>query len=409
MSFPSRLMLILFSVGLVLVIAGSAVAADESPAPVSAVVESQESTSSPVMIDVENSSNYLSPAQENVTQEAYSAVSLDVSSAVHSDSASLQGEHERLVLERKLNATEERDALELDTARSLERNVQQLEQEHQQLLEEYSNGATDTQTLAREVVRLNVIAEQYDRLAETVEENGNPTGSVGTRYSNLQGESMLLPSPLTNHLESGLTTGDSTPTYIQGGNESLVLATVVGDTYVREAVMFSERDRIAPQQFGSGEQSEANDAFARAEELYPWTVSDSFRPELRGFGNSSVYELQASHSHGELQTYLDGATTNPFYEVHEKNVFSVPLTDLAQSVDDGLRLNVQLTDPTGPMRIEVIETGNQNYDNITVEVGNDRVAELSSGDLFYTVQPRGTFEVSAETDTGENVSVLVFP
>ncbi len=409
MSFPSRQILLLLCVGVAILTAGSVVAA-ESPvdsSPMSGVNQPSELPN--IIIDVENSSNYLSPEQQNVTQESHESISLDVASAVQSDSIRLQGEYRRLELEEKLEADDGETNTEVETARIIEQDVEELEQEKQQLLRSYSGGNVESQTLLREVVRLGVTADQYNTLIDTVRETGSPSQSVSLRYSNLEGESMLLPSPVMWHLESELATGSQTPTYVQAGNESLVLATVVGDTYIREAVMYSERQRGIPQQFGADNRSEADDAFARAEQLYPWTLSDAFQPELRGFGNSSVYRVQASHSHGEMETYLDGGTTNPFYEIHEKNPFSVPVTEFTQKSENGLRLDVQLTDPTGPMRIEVIETGDLEFDNITVSVDDKPVAELSSSDQFYTVQPRGTFEISAETDTGENVSILVFP
>lgn len=408
MSFPSRRMLFLLLCASALMLAGgTVVATDTVDAPTLLWEVDQPSDS--VVIDVDNSSNYLSPRDDNVSQQEYEAASLDVAGAVQGDALRLQGEHRTRSLQQRVETSDNITAVATEAVRMLESDVRRLEQQKKQLYRDYSAGEIDSGTLFREVVRLGVTADQYRKLTNTVQNRISSSRPVTTRYKSLRGELALMPSPLASHLEAGLTTGGQTPVYVQGGNESLILATVEGDTYLRQAVVLSERDRNAPRQFGEGGQSEADDAFARAESLYPWTVSESAQPEIRGFGNSSVYRLRAEHSHGQLQTYIDGGTTNPFFELHEKNPFSVPVTDFTQTTNEGLRLDIQLTNPTGPMRIEVIETGDLDANNITISIGDDQIANLSSGNDFYTIQPMGTFEVTAKTDTGEEVSILVFP
>lgn len=405
MSFPSRLFFLL-CVGTLLLAGGTVVTAGIDEPILNA---DQRTNGSADLVDVSNSTNYLSPDADNVTRQNYQGAALDVAGAVQGDTIRLHGEQREQVLQERLENADENDTVELDTVRALERQAQTLEQQERQLYRDYSEERIDTARLFREAVRLGVTAEQYRDISGIVQDQDISPSTVDLRYSNLDGELSLLPSPLVTHIESELATGGQTPIYVQGGNGSLVLATVEGDTYLREAMVLDRRDRDAPEKFGTGGQSEADDAYTRGEQLYPWTVEDAESPEIRGFGNTSVYRLQASHTHGELRTYMDGATTDPFYEVQEKNPFEVPVTDFTQTTNEGLRLDIQLTNPTGPMRIEVIDTGNLEYDNITVSVGDNSVATLSSGTDFYTVQPVGTFEVSAETDTGERVSIHLFP
>lgn len=408
MSNPSRrTFLFCLCIGVLALMGGTVVATEASldtPA-----TDAQISEPSPVIIDVNQSTNYLSPESETARREEYSTVDLDVSAAVESDALRLHGQHKQRVLSDRLEESDEVSQIQLRTVRSLERHAQDLEQQQRELYGAYSNETIDTETLYRELVRLGVTAGQYQGLTDTAQDSGGLSEERDIRYSNLEGEIPLLPTPLVSHLETELATGGETSLYVQGANESLVLAAVEGDRYLRQATLFSERDKEASEQFGIGDQSEADDAYARAEQLYPWTLEDAYRPELRGFGNSSVYRLQAAHSHGELQTFIDGATTNPFHEVQEKNPFSVPVSEFTQQTENDLRLDVQLTAPTGPMRIEVIDTGNLEYENITVKIDNKRVQTLSESDDFYTIQPVGSFEATAETDTGESVSVLVFP
>lgn len=404
MSRPSRLLL-LFCAG-TLLLTGGAIATASVGEPL--WESSQLTNSSAHVVEVSNSSNYLSLDQADVRQEQYESASLDVAGAVQGDALRLQGEQRKRIVQRQLADSDDETAFHRQLLQELESNALSLEEQRHQLYRQYSSGEIDGTQLFREVVRLGVTAEQYRDITDVVQGTSISEG-LSRRYSNIEGGPSLLPSAMLSRIESHLSTAGTGTTYVQAGNQSLILASVEGDSYLREAMLLGEHDRDTPEQFGSGGASEAEDAFNRAQGLYPWTVSDAFNPTLRGFGNSSVYRLTASHTHGTLRTYLDGVTTNPFYEVHEKNPFAVPVTDFTQTTNDGLRLDVQVTDPTGPMLIEVIETEDVIYNNITVSIDEQPVKTMSSGGDFYTVQPAGSFEITARTDTGQEVSVAIFP
>ena len=410
MSLPSGWFLVVVCcIGGLTLAAGGVVASDAGGVVVNDVSSPDADEEKPLeIIDVTNSSNYLSPSPENVTQESYESVGIDVAGAVETDALRLQGENERRALEHGLSESDGEGSLERNTAQRLEVASATLEQERYQLFQDYSNGTVDTSTLFRELVRLDVTAEQYRQLADTAREEGDVSGALGVRYTNAEGTPALLPSRMKSYLESGLVSGDQSPVYVQGANESLVIATVSSDTYLREALLFDQYDPGAPEQFGTGERSEPADAFHRAELLYPWTIANTFEPDIRGFGNSSVYRLTAEHSHGSLLSYLDGATTNPFYEIHEKNSLLVP-TESYQEIGNGMRLDVDVTAPTGPMEIDVRQTLDGEAEEIHIYVDDNYLGTLDGSGELWTVQPRGVFEVTAETDDGDSVSVTIVP
>jgi len=360
------------------------------------------------VIDVSNSSNYLSLDEREIKRQQYESVSLDVAGAVQGDALRLQGEHRKRGLQQQLSNTEDKRAFHTLLLTELEQNALALETQKRQLYRQYSSGEIQETQLFRELVRLGVAGEQYRNIADVMQRTID-TDALSNRYSNINGEPSLLPSAFLSRIETELSAAEATRMYVQAGNESLILASVEDDNFLREATLFGEFDRDGQEQFGLGDRSEARDALERAQSLYPWSMKDTFNPRLRGFGNSSTYRIASSHTHGTLQTYIDGRTTNPYHEIHQKNVFSVPVTDFTQATNDGLRLDVQLTDPTGPMLIEVIETDDLIYNNITVSIEDTPIKTMSSGGDFYTVQPVGSFEITAETDTGQEVSIAVFP
>jgi hypothetical protein len=367
----------------------------------------QISGGEPVIVESANTSNYLSPSVANISTETYSQPTLDVGSAVQSDSLRLQGEHKEREI-RELFTGDASDVTEEAVVEELEADLRALEAQYKTLFQQHSNGDVEPSTLFREFVRLGVTGEQYQQVTETAESVSTPTSSVDLRFRNLRAEIGMYSSPVVSHLDSELRTGESEPMYIQGGDDSLVLGTVVGDTYLREAIMFSQRDRNATEQFGSETRSNVQDAFDRARMLYPWALEAGTQSEIQGFGDSSVYRIEASHAHGELRSYLDGGTTSPFVEIQEKNPFAVSASDFTQQTGNGVRLSVESTDPTGPMRIDVVET-EETTGNITISIDGAPLETIGESQTIWTVQPRGSFEVTAETEAGETVTVVVFP
>lgn len=359
-----------------------------------------------IMIDVQDSSNYLSQIPTNISQQSHDQNSLDVSGAVQSDALRLQGAHKRLEVAERFETADSETDVSLDVIETLEEDLAGIEQEYRLLFQNYSSEEISTSKLVKEVVRLGVTGQQYRELTEMVQEQHQQPPDLDLRYSNLHAEVGLLPSPLVSHVDSEFRSTERTPLYVQGGEDSLVLATVVDETYLREALLFGEREVGAPEQFGSGSRTDVADANQRAVDLYPWTMDDSPDPEIRGFGDSSVYRLEASYSHGELRSYMDGATRNPFYEIHEKNPFSVPATDFTQQTDSGLRLSIESTAPTGPMRIDVLRT-DESTGPITIYVDGTPVGTVEDGGDIWTVQPRESFQVAAETADGDRLSVLI--
>lgn len=366
---------------------------------------SQNGDIPPIIVRTANSSNYLSPGANNVTQEQYGKTSIDVSGAVQSDSLRLQGAQTELELQEEFEG-QNGDDIEIETLEQIETDVRAIERQYQFLFQRYSDGEIDQSALIREFARLGVLGQQYRDLIETAQDVGSFSGSVDLRYRNLPSEIALYPSPLISHIDSEFRNPGGTAIYLQGGDESLVVGTVVGDSYLRQAVLLDERDRTEPERFGNSPRSEVEEAFERARLLYPWTLGEGVQSEVQGFGDSSVYRVETSHSNGQFRAYLDGGTTNPFFEIQEKNPFAIPATDFTQTTDNDLRLSVESTAPTGPMRINVVNTQGS-AQNLTIYIEGDPVETIQSGQSLWTVQPRGLFEVTVETESGKGVSVEV--
>jgi hypothetical protein len=124
-------------------------------------------------------------------------------------------------------------------------------------------------------------------------------------------------------------------------------------------------------------------------------------PSLSGFGDSSVYLVEASHPQGDLRAYLDGATRDVFHETQANAPEAVPVALTRTASTDRLRLQVNATHATGPMWVTVTRPGGPNATAVdaTVRVNGQRVGTTGADGRLLTLQPAGSFRVNATAGT----------
>jgi hypothetical protein len=360
----------------------------------------------PDVVSVTNSTNYLSPDPENVTRQEYGQAGIDVSAAVLADAERLQARHDRLSNDalRDSAATPEEAAREI--VDRIERRVDTLNRRQQRLFEDYRSNRMSTQILMTELASLEVAVRNQREVVEQLQDESLPE-EPAIRIDRLEVETPLLPNPVSDQIARA-TAGADDPVdvYFGATSDGLVAATVVQGEYVRQATLRAERDSDGDDQFATENPDvPAQAAFSRGTQLYPWAGGSN--ADSRGFRGSSVYVFRANHSHGNLFSYLDGATTNPFHEYQFKRSAAVPVTETKTNTSQSLRLNVQYTDPTGPMLVSLIGSGGAVPPSATVTVDGQPVGQISGGGQLWTVQPIGTFSVTVTTAAGEDVSVTV--
>jgi hypothetical protein len=361
-------------------------------------------------ISVTNSTNYLSPSTENTTRQVYERADVDVAGAIAVDAERLEGEHRRMILDTQLSTGGNTTDIARDTVAEIEAKVSELDQRQNQLFEQFSAGEISNERLVRELAQLEVTADQYrelSRFARTQSRIPDDT-SLSRRYRNLASETPLLSSPLSERIEGVITgTADPLTVYFQSADDALVMATANGSKYLRQATVRTNRDRTATDRFRASDLPAPQAAFERANELYPWTANDVLAPNVQGYGNSSVYLFSANHSHGELNTYLDGKTQAPFHENQRKDPGSVPISSTTTNTENDLRLIVQSTAATGPMLINLVGTGSDAPSEVTLTINGHPIGTVAVGEELWTVQPLGEFQVTALTDGNATVSVTV--
>ena len=339
-----------------------------------------------------------------VTRRTYTQAEVDVASAVSVGAARVGGRHAELTLDERLEragSPSARLGVVTDALAGIERRFDRLGDRQRQLLTAYSEDETTTRTFLRRLGTVRVAATQeralLNRLGERAEGSARLSLPVGTQtqVARLRGTLIALPNPVIDRVIAGMTGAEGPRTvYLEAANDGLVAATVDDGTYRRQATLHADRSPGEPNQFGS-----VTVAYERAGELYPWVFESAIgSPSLSGFGNASVYLIEASHPQGDLRAYLDGATRDVFHETQANAPETVPVALTRTAATDRLRVQVNATHSTGPMWVTVTRPGDGTTPvDATVHIDGQRVGTTGSDGRLLTVQPAGSFRVNATT------------
>jgi hypothetical protein len=187
--------------------------------------------------------------------------------------------------------------------------------------------------------------------------------------------------------------GQSNPTrfYVATSADSVVLSTIVGDAYVREAYRGDVRNRTT-------DRMSPEEAFDIANRSYS-TIWD-LRTDTEILGSGDSYLVRVSYPGGDLSAFVDSGSRNVFKEFQRRPLADVDRGALVSDTRDGLRLQVNRTYPGGPLRVRLTEasTGDPVDANVTVgrDGGESRLVGATGDDgVLWTVSPGSRFTVTA--------------
>jgi hypothetical protein len=192
--------------------------------------------------------------------------------------------------------------------------------------------------------------------------------------------------------------------YVATGPESVILSTVVDDTYVREAYRGEFRN-------GNAGPIGYEAAVDIASDSYPviWNLT---RSSTQVVGSGQTYYVRVSHERGDLAAFIDPGTRSVFRELQRRPLGTVVLRSGATDAKDGLRLTVNATYPGGPTRISLVDarTGAPVDANVTVgpaEQDSDLVGRTGADGTLWTLTPGSEFTVTAIR--GNSVVLVTLP
>lgn len=409
---PLRALLValLFVTAAVLPVAGT------SPTP--AQVETTNDPTASVET-VANTTNQLTLPAGEVRRSSYNGSGVDVGTATAAWSAQLHHRHSALSFEERFqraDGNQVRSRLVADRLATIETYQQALAERQDSAIARYASGELSAPEFLQMRLLLNAEAgellETLDRIADAPDTAPRYSLSepATTRLRAVEGELRTLTGPVGTRLQFGDATDRTI--YVEASDDGYMLATVTDEKYVRETLLNGSRDASLSDKFletavndSDPETGRLDIADDRAAGLYPW-LYDRQRPSFTFYGNSGIYELTASHPNGDLTAYLDGGTTDIFYQEQTRQLSSVQTRTTTRNVAGTLALTVRQSTTTGPLLVSATNNETGAAVNGTVSINGQPVGVTQSNGVLWTIEPRGAYTVTVATDMG-NTSVEV--
>ena len=340
------------------------------------------------------------------TTSGYASSTVDIAPVV--DAAHGVGELElgERVVEHRLRATstidERRQVLRQETERVAER-VAALQQRERRALSRYERGEISAEELLRVLATVDTEARRANELVSLLQGEVAQVpflSATSDELQSLQIELATLYGPVREHTGQVLRgNAPTTRVHVSVSGEAVALATIRGDTYVREATVPANLDTETTDQF----QSE-NEVINRIGTLYPWAWT-SETSSVRTYTNfeNGFYRINVDHAHGRLTSYVDGGTKNVFREIQYKSVERMPTGQQTAARANGTVLRVNQSFVGGPIEVRTLDAATAEPTEGVVYLDGTRVGRTING-REWLVGPAGQYEVTVVTDAG-NVTV----
>lgn len=336
---------------------------------------------------------------------AYGVPSLDFGATVATvdTDLSLRYDVQRVVVVFGSIPAEARAAVAQEELGAIEHRLDALREREREAVRQYHAGELTRQGLLRELARIDTEAESLQRSLRALSELDSevPGYSIEGTADDLRSQLDLLQGPVRERVDEAFVGDNEPPTVrIRTADIGVVLETVDGGRYVREAVRFDKVNRSVPDSLNTiGEVED------RMETLYPWAMAES---EQVNFGSPSdgLYVVYVEHPQGDLTVYLDGGTGEVFREVQRLDLSTLPRQSVATSTGNGLAVDVERTVKGGPLRINVTEASSGAPVDATVVVGNTTLGRTGDDGTLWAVEPTGVYRLRVVDDArSTNVTV----
>lgn len=286
---------------------------------------------------------------------------------------------------------------------AVEHRLEALRERERSAVRQYHDGELTRQGLLRELASIDTEAESLQRSLRALSELDSevPGYSIEGAADDLRSQLDLLQGPVRERVDEAFVGDDEPPTVrVRTADSGVVLETIDGGRYIREAVRFDKVNRSAPDSLNTiGEVED------RMETLYPWAMAES---EQVNFGSPSdgLYVVYVEHPQGDLTVYLDGGTGEVFREVQRLDLTTLPRQSVASSTENGLAVEVERTVKGGPVRINATEASSGSAVDATVVVGNTTLGRTGDDGVLWAVEPTGVYRLQVVDDArSTNVTV----
>lgn len=315
-------------------------------------------------------------------------------SGVRISTAALRG---RIVSSRNETIRQRRLVSAMNTFAS---DVETLRGRQHRAIDAYSAETLTEREFLFRLARINAEAGALeDRLTviQNLAEETEEFSLNGTRRATLRFELRSLGGPVVERVAAVMRgESPSTRVFVETAPESIVLSTIVDETYVRESYR-------GPLRRGNGTVTPVQ-AEEIASEAYPtvWGNRTVNRTSITGSG--SIYIARVPHAFGHLTAFVDGGSESVFQEYQRRPLDSFDRPNTSSATRDGLRLVVNRTYAGGALRVELVDAESGEPVDATVTIGtggqtSDAVGRTGADGVLWTLAHRTEFTVTAIKDT----------
>lgn len=319
----------------------------------------------------------------SLSAEGSAEVRTDASPAIHRDGSALGAAFDQHLLQAQLDRapteTGQREVVESALSDSNE-TIVSLREREESVREAYQDGEIDAAELSTE---LAAIHERSERELQRLERIGTATDERDVQEFDdeivvLRAQALHRQGMIREQVSSLLAAeAPARDVFVASGGEGVVLATIDGDDYYREANRADAQ--VANTEPGIG----PNEAWELKDELYPAFTSDYGFTSMPPLANDHLYQPSADYEHGELRTFIDAHSEEVVREEqHLRLDHDLPTADTVTTNEGNVTLALNRTYPSGPAMVTVYDD-EEPVEGATITVGGDEAGETDEeGDLW---------------------------
>jgi hypothetical protein len=332
--------------------------------------------------------------------------SLDLGAALTMDRNEVRTQKRMSTLNERLANAETRQSKEQVLIRytpELESQLSSLKHTERTISKRFNNSEMTTQQYVRQLAILDAKARNIAHAIDHLDSRGDTVPSFAPPVRRLRADLYSLRGQVRQYATDRFR-GQSAPRpiYVETTNTGVILSTIEGNQYVREA--FRADYRKPSEAKALLVQRAANITLSQ----YQWLNEHEKSPST-DYG-AGVYPSVIPYSQGVVKPVLDSGTEKIFRETQYKYLTGsnhIPYGTAVRNNSTSLNLTVNRTYPGGPLRINLTDaSGDPVRGNISV--GDTHVGQTGNDGVLWTVALSRTFTVSATYDS-ETVNVTLAP
>lgn len=278
----------------------------------------------------------------------------------------------------------------------IEQRVADLRDREQAVVAAHADGEASDRAVLRTVATNYYEAQELQRALERIDDEVGDAVDMDDPVRDFSAELEVYTGPIRTDVATTVRGDDPSASLvaIESGADGLVLSTIDGDEYVREATRYDNRQPNYPDRVGS-----MQSARELAQELYPWAFETTSALSSTNHGFVQLYGVEApAHDHGELAVYVDGGTEAIYHERQTLDIDAVPIETTDTWGTANLTATLERPAGTAPATITVTD-GNETPIDATIAVDDTVVGETGADGSLRFVGPADGFELSVETES----------